>query len=83
MKTIIKFNTGRSYTKNGQQIAAIQLGYDIYFVDASRGIDGMIKNMELNEGTVMAAYDGGFYKSGNDENSCGLKMALAYIAENK
>jgi len=41
--TIIKFNTGREYTKNGQRIAAtLQDNGNIVFADIDRGIYGII-----------------------------------------
>lgn len=38
----IAFNTGRTYTEEGQQITAEKVGDVIVFVDHSRGIDGEI-----------------------------------------
>jgi hypothetical protein len=41
---ILKFNTGREYTKNGQRIAAtLQENGDIVFVDVDRSICGIIR----------------------------------------
>ena len=66
----IKFNTGRSYTPQGQEIVAYQVGepeedkdFDLFFVtvrfiDLSRMVSGEIKNVtELSQRTVMHFYD--------------------------
>ena len=53
--TIIKFNTGREYTKNGQRIAAsLQDNGDIVFVDIDRQIDGVIRANGLTLDEVLA-----------------------------
>jgi hypothetical protein len=53
--TIIKFNTGREYTKNGQRIAAsLQDSGDIVFVDVDRQIDGVIRANGLTLEDVLA-----------------------------
>lgn len=69
----IKFNTGRTYTVQGQRIAAALLDSgDIYFVDIDRHIDGTIKANGLDrqdvidlglftQRGVMAAYDSNDY----------------------
>jgi hypothetical protein len=70
---ILKFNTGREYTKNGQRIAAsLQDNGDIVFVDVDRQIDGVISAgaltcddvLELGYFTqreIMASYDANQY----------------------
>jgi hypothetical protein len=53
--TIIKFNTGREYTANGQRIAAaLQNNGDIVFVDVDRQIDGVISAGALTCDDVLA-----------------------------
>ena len=53
--TILKFNTGREYTANGQRIsAALQDNGDIVFVDVDRQIDGVIRAGELTLDDVLA-----------------------------
>jgi hypothetical protein len=52
---ILKFNTGREYTKNGQRIAAtLQENGDIVFVDVDRQIDGVISAGALTCEDVLA-----------------------------
>jgi hypothetical protein len=52
--TILKFNTGREYTANGQRIAASLLeNGDIVFVDVDRQIDGVIRAGELTLDDVL------------------------------
>ena len=52
--TILKFNTGREYTKNGQRIAAaLQDNGDIVFVDIDRQIDGVIRADQLTFDDVL------------------------------
>lgn len=51
---ILKFNTGREYTANGQRIAASLLeNGDIVFVDVDRQIDGVIRAGELTLDDVL------------------------------
>jgi hypothetical protein len=53
--TILKFNTGREYTANGQRIAAaLQNNGDIVFVDVDRQIDGVISAGALTCDDVLA-----------------------------
>jgi len=53
--TILKFNTRREYTKNGQRIAAsLQDNGDIVFVDIDRQIDGIISAGALTCVEVLA-----------------------------
>jgi hypothetical protein len=67
MKTI-QFNTGRTYTENGQRITAtLQDNGDIHFVDVDRHIKGLITapgftadevaQFFFNQSSIMAAYD--------------------------
>jgi hypothetical protein len=52
---ILKFNTKREYTKNGQRIAASLLeNGDIVFVDVDRQIDGVISAGALTCDDVLA-----------------------------
>ena len=52
---ILKFNTGREYTANGQRIAAaLQNNGDIVFVDVDRQIDGVISAGALTCDDVLA-----------------------------
>jgi len=52
---ILKFNTGREYTANGQRIAAaLQENGDIVFVDVDRQIDGVISAGALTCDDVLA-----------------------------
>lgn len=66
MKTI-HFNTGRSYTANGQRITATRHDDDVItFYDHSRGIDGEIilgQHCSFNQTEVMHWYDSGMYQS--------------------
>lgn len=61
--TIISFNTGRMYNKNGQRIAATRVAKGIVFVDVDRNISGLIPDTgvqsldRLTEQNVMSAYD--------------------------
>lgn len=58
----ITFNTGRTYTEQGQRIAArrIESG-EIVIVDIDRGIDVMLlRGLELNQADIMQAYDRGW-----------------------
>ena len=78
--TILKFNTGREYTKNGQRIAAaLQDNGDIIFVDVDRQIDGVISAgaltcddvLELGYFTqreIMASYDQNQYDGAVDRS---------------
>jgi hypothetical protein len=53
--TILKFNTGREYTANGQRIAAsLQDNGNIVFVDVDRQIDGVISAGALTRDDVLA-----------------------------
>ena len=53
--TILKFNTGREYAKNGQRIAASLLDNGtIVFVDIDRRIDGVISPGALTRDDVLA-----------------------------
>lgn len=77
---ILKFNTGREYTKNGQRIAAaLQDNGDIVFVDVDRQIDGVISAgaltledvLELGYFTqreIMASYDANQYDGAIDRS---------------
>jgi hypothetical protein len=57
--TILKFNTGRTYTTNGQRIAAaLQENGDIVFVDVDRRIEGTIRANGLTRQEII---DFGFF----------------------
>jgi len=69
----IKFNTGRTYTPDGQIVVAWihSEGEDefgefavVRFFDMSRNITGEISSLHFfNESQIMRAYDNGYYKS--------------------
>jgi hypothetical protein len=61
--TILKFNTGREYTENGQRIAATRLENGaIVLLDIDRHIDVMLPaGVELTQADVMLAYDRNWY----------------------
>lgn len=61
--TILKFNTGREYTANGQRIAATQLeGGEIVLLDIDRHIDVMLPaGVEFTQADIMLAYDHNWY----------------------
>ena len=77
---ILKFNTGREYTANGQRLAATFLDNgDSVFVDVDRQIDGVISAgaftcaevLELGFFTqreIMAAYDANQYDGAVDRS---------------
>ena len=77
---ILKFNTGREYTKNGQRIAAaLQNNGDIVFVDVDRQIDGVISAGALTcdevlafgcftQRAIMASYDQNQYGAAVDRS---------------
>jgi len=57
----MRFNTNRSYDKNGQIIDATQLSDGrVHFVDLSRCIDGVLR-CAFNERDILRAYDTGDY----------------------
>jgi hypothetical protein len=60
---ILKFNTGREYTANGQRIAATQLeGGQIVLLDIDRHIDVMLPaGVEFTQADIMLAYDRNWY----------------------
>ena len=89
---ILKFNTGREYTANGQRIAASLLeNGDIVFVDVDRQIDGVISAGALTcddvlafgyftQRGVMAAYDANQYDGAVDRSQLAqLRDAAASI----
>jgi len=72
----IKFNTGRSYTPEGQVIVAYQVGESekdedfpevewvvVRFLDLSRMVSGEITTMGLTESNIMGLYDAGHYRN--------------------
>jgi hypothetical protein len=66
--TILKFNTGREYTKNGQRIAATQLeNGEIVLLDIDRHIDVMLPaGVEFTQADIMWAYDLNMYTFPSD-----------------
>lgn len=78
--TILKFNTGREYSKNGQRIAATFLDNgDIVFVDIDRQIDGVISAGALTcadvldlgyftQRAIMQSYDANQYDGAVDRS---------------
>ena len=67
---ILKFNTGREYTKNGQRIAATRLdnGHIVLF-DVDRQIDAMLPaGVEFTQADIMWAYDRNMYVFPNEVN---------------
>lgn len=71
-RTRIQFNTGRSYTAEGQKIVAVAVVGGILFNDVSRSIHGFIPLDILYHLTdpqkirerVMVEYDQGYYYPG-------------------
>lgn len=71
----IKFNTGRTYTPEGQVVIAYQVGEEaqdedfgltfltVRFVDVSRMVSGEVTVTALSERQVMTEYDNGRYKN--------------------
>ena len=58
MNQTIHFNTGRTYTTEGQPITAVRIDDTrILFVDHARHIEGILYNRELNQRDVMYGYD--------------------------
>jgi hypothetical protein len=68
--TTHEWNTGRSYTANGQRIIATKAAKGILFYDISRGIAGMVPHnafLPLNDTAsvrqhVMRCYDNNNYR---------------------
>lgn len=56
---VLKFNTNREYSKNGQRIIATQLDNGhIIMVDLDRHIDIMLlAGVDFNQADIMQAYD--------------------------
>lgn len=61
---VIAWNTGRSYTAEGQRIAAAQTPWGVVFVDYDRMIDGWIADGTFSQSAVMDAYDHNRYTHG-------------------
>jgi hypothetical protein len=55
-RVVYAFNTGRSYTPQGQRIAFTAVVGGVYFVDIDRGIRGYYR-CEANIGAFLYAYD--------------------------
>lgn len=58
MKTIA-FNSGRTYTANGQRIACAEIDGGVYLSDIDRGIYGFLPGIALSRYAIMQAYDSG------------------------
>lgn len=56
-RKIIAWNTGRTYTAQGQRIAAVQIGSGVFFSDQDRGIHAFLSDCELSRAAVMHRYD--------------------------
>lgn len=86
MSEMIRWNTGRQYTAQGQRIAAVQVGDDaVVFVDIDRMIDGVISTpippateFELRA-LVMREYDHCRY-NGLTADTWGLRKPLSDFA---
>jgi hypothetical protein len=65
---ILKFNTQRGYTTDGQRIAATQLeSGHVVMVDIDRHVDILFPvGVELTQADIMQAYDHGWQKFPND-----------------
>jgi hypothetical protein len=75
--TILKFNTGRTYTVNGQRIAAaLQDNGDIVFVDVDRHLEGTIRANGLTRQEVIDF--GGFTQRGVMESYDRNEYTCAY-----
>jgi len=63
----LKFNTGRLYTAEGQQIKATVLDitedgqYSVHFEDTSRMISGVVEVGLFPQSAIMSEYDAGRY----------------------
>jgi len=66
MNKMISWNTGRTYTKRGQRIAAMITEWGVSFLDEDRMIDGHFPfaGRELAKEEVMFAYDHFMYQHG-------------------
>jgi hypothetical protein len=77
---MIRFNTGRLYTSQGQRIGAMLIDGGILFTDIDRGIDGFVSadkvkalELELTQPDVLWAYDH------HDKSNCyGYHPELSY-----
>jgi hypothetical protein len=65
---ILKFNTQREYTADGQRIVATQLDNGhVIMVDIDRHVDILFPvGVELTQADIMQAYDHGWQKFPND-----------------
>ena len=54
---VLKFNTGRLYTKFGQRIAAIRVGHGVYMRDVDRMIAYYFKYCDMTKSDIMFQYD--------------------------
>jgi hypothetical protein len=53
----IRWNTGRSYTAQGQRLAAQSVGRDVLLVDADRGIEYLLPDCDLVCSVILDRYD--------------------------
>jgi len=54
---ILKFNTGRSYTANGQRIAAISVDGGVFMRDKDRDLHYFFPDCQLSQNEIMRRYD--------------------------
>lgn len=55
--SIMYWNTGRMYTKEGQKIIAVEDGNGVMFFDISRNISGCMSDCGLDANEIMQKYD--------------------------
>lgn len=86
MSEMIRWNTGRQYTPQGQRMAAVPVGDNaVAFIDIDRMIDGIISTPTLPateagmQALVMQEYDHCRY-SGLTAETWGLRKPLAEFA---
>lgn len=77
---ILAWNTGRTYTKHGQRMAACRTPFGIAFADKDRMISGLIQidGMPLKEWDVMVAYDHFRFKEGGIPWQLELKLTSVW-----
>lgn len=60
--SIMYWNTGRGYTKEGQKIIAVENGNGVMFFDISRNVSGYITSCSLDGNKIMQKYDRNEYE---------------------
>lgn len=77
---VLKFNTGRTYTPEGQIIVAKEIEFEgvkgVMFFDSSRDVDGFIHNCKLTEFDIMKGYDSNSYQPIWGSELSELKMEI-------